>query len=165
VEQFGHFSKTILVTLVQRVFFSFSAQLFLRHPGLPDVQTKNTNLGKFWRVLRGKMLGYLVAIGKFSVRLVYFVVIWYICPHFGKKNLATLAPLFSAVVCLSGTTVSRGTTFRGTTSRGTTSRGILKTVVLVERQLVDYQLVERQPRRLQQLVERQLVERQLVEFG
>jgi hypothetical protein len=30
--------------------------------GLPDFQTKNPDLGKFWRVLHWKMLGYYMAI-------------------------------------------------------------------------------------------------------
>jgi hypothetical protein len=65
--------------------------------GLPDgifFQTKNPNLGKFWRVLQWKMLVYftviwyigIVAIGYicwlfgiFVGYLVYLLVIWYIC--------------------------------------------------------------------------------------
>jgi hypothetical protein len=53
-------------------------------------QTKNPNLGKFWRVLQWKMLVYfftiwsiLRPIGIFYGHLVYFVVIWYTLPHFG----------------------------------------------------------------------------------
>jgi hypothetical protein len=53
-------------------------------------QTKNTNLGKFRRVLQWKMLVYFMAIwsilrqcGIFCGHLVYFMVIWYIFPHFG----------------------------------------------------------------------------------
>jgi hypothetical protein len=63
-------------------------------------QTKNTNLDKFWRVLRWKMLAYFMAIwsilrpsGIFYGFLVYFKVIWYILPVLVsciKKNLATL---------------------------------------------------------------------------
>jgi hypothetical protein len=48
-------------------------------------QTKNTNLGKFWRVLQWKMLLYFMAIwsilpqfGIFCGHLVYFMVSWYI---------------------------------------------------------------------------------------
>jgi hypothetical protein len=53
-------------------------------------QTKNPNLGKFWRALDWKMLVYFMAIwnilqkfGIFYDHLVYFVVIWYIFPRFG----------------------------------------------------------------------------------
>jgi hypothetical protein len=49
-------------------------------------QTKNPDLGKFWRALKWKM-EYFMAIGK-------LVTIWYIFPSFGilyqEKNLATL---------------------------------------------------------------------------
>jgi hypothetical protein len=53
-------------------------------------QTKNPNLGKFWRVLHWKMLRSLMAIwnmlrsfGKFYDHLVHFVLIWYIFSGFG----------------------------------------------------------------------------------
>jgi hypothetical protein len=53
-------------------------------------QTQNPNLGKFWRVLDGKMLLYLMAIwnvlwtfGIFYDHLVHFVFIWYIFSGFG----------------------------------------------------------------------------------
>jgi hypothetical protein len=58
---------------------------------LPDgfFQTKNPNLGKFWRVLQWKILVYFMIIWSisrpfeiFCGHLVYFVVIWYIFPHF-----------------------------------------------------------------------------------
>jgi hypothetical protein len=64
-------------------------------------QTKNPNMGKFWRVLDWKMFIYFMAIwnilwrfGIFYVRLVHFVLIWYIFPVLvscTKKNLATLS--------------------------------------------------------------------------
>jgi hypothetical protein len=48
------------------------------------LQTKNPNLGKFWRVLQWKILVYIMVIwsifrpfGLFSVHLVYFQAIWY----------------------------------------------------------------------------------------
>jgi hypothetical protein len=53
-------------------------------------QTKNPNLGKFWRVLQWKRLVYFM--DTFSIlrpleifygHLVYFVVIWYIFSRFG----------------------------------------------------------------------------------
>jgi hypothetical protein len=63
---------------------------------LPDgfcFQTKNTNLGKFWRVLQWKLLVYLMAIWSIYSHLVYFVaiwkhfmVIWYIFPRFGMLH-------------------------------------------------------------------------------
>jgi hypothetical protein len=53
-------------------------------------QTKNPNLGKFWRALDLKMLIYFMAIwsilqpfGIFHDLLVQFVFIWYIFPGFG----------------------------------------------------------------------------------
>jgi hypothetical protein len=53
-------------------------------------QTKNRNLGKFWRVLQWKMLVYFMDIWSilqtfyiFHDHLVYQVVIWYIFPRFG----------------------------------------------------------------------------------
>jgi hypothetical protein len=63
-------------------------------------QTKNANLGKFWRVLQWKMLVYfrdtwsiLRSFVIFYWHLVYFVVIWYNFPVLvfcTKKYLATL---------------------------------------------------------------------------
>jgi hypothetical protein len=41
-------------------------------------QTKNTTLGKFWRVLQWKMLGHFIAIWS-----TYLTVIWYIMRLFG----------------------------------------------------------------------------------
>jgi hypothetical protein len=53
-------------------------------------QTKNTNLGKFWRATDWKMLIYIMAIWnilqtleKFYDNLVHFVFIWYIFAGFG----------------------------------------------------------------------------------
>jgi hypothetical protein len=52
-------------------------------------QTKNQNLGIFWRVLQWKMFVYFVDIwpilqlfGILYGQLVYLVVIWYIFPRF-----------------------------------------------------------------------------------
>jgi hypothetical protein len=42
-----------------------------------SLQTKNTNLGKFWRALEVKMLMYLRAIWNIWI-LGYFMTIWYI---------------------------------------------------------------------------------------
>jgi hypothetical protein len=68
-------------------------------------QTKNPNLGKFWRALNWTMVIYFMAIwnGIFFYHLVHFVFIWYILGSFvfiwyhfpvlvscTKKNLATL---------------------------------------------------------------------------
>jgi hypothetical protein len=60
-------------------------------------QTKNPNLGKFWRVLEWKILVSFMTIWSvlrpleiLNGNLVYFVVIWYIFPRFG--DLATLLP-------------------------------------------------------------------------
>jgi hypothetical protein len=77
---------------------------------LPDgcFQTKNPNLGKFWRVLEWKMLVYFMAIwnilpsfGIFYDHLEYCTIIWYILrpfgnvvvicyifPHFGTYNVS-----------------------------------------------------------------------------
>jgi hypothetical protein len=41
-------------------------------------QNKNSNLGKFWKVLQWKMLVFLWSLGLFYGYLVYFVAIWYI---------------------------------------------------------------------------------------
>jgi hypothetical protein len=53
-------------------------------------QTKNPNLGKFWRGLQWKILVYFMAIWSilrpfdiFYGHLVHFVVIWYIFARFG----------------------------------------------------------------------------------
>jgi hypothetical protein len=53
-------------------------------------QTKNSNLGKFWRALDGKMFIYFIAIwnilrtfGKFYEHLVDFELIWCIFSGFG----------------------------------------------------------------------------------
>jgi hypothetical protein len=53
-------------------------------------QTKNPNLGKFWRVLLWKILVCFMTIWSilrpleiYYGHLVYFVVIWYIFPRFG----------------------------------------------------------------------------------
>jgi hypothetical protein len=63
-------------------------------------QTKNPNLGKFWRALEWKMFVYFMTIwnillpfGIIYGLLVKFVIIWYIFPilHvWTMKNLATL---------------------------------------------------------------------------
>jgi hypothetical protein len=62
-------------------------------------QTKNPNLGKFWRVLQWKMLVYFRTIWSilrpleiFYGQVVYFVFIWYILVCCTEKNLATLCP-------------------------------------------------------------------------
>jgi hypothetical protein len=54
-------------------------------------QSKNPNLGKFWRALYSKMLIYFMAIwnilrtfGIFYDHLVHFVFIWYIFSGFGN---------------------------------------------------------------------------------
>jgi hypothetical protein len=70
-------------------------------------QTKNPNLGKFWRVLLWKILVYFMAIWStlrplkiFYGHFVYFVVIWYIFPRFDildQKNLATLLAMIVGV--------------------------------------------------------------------
>jgi hypothetical protein len=55
-------------------------------------QTKNPNLGKFWRVLQWKILVYLMTIWsilrplkKCYGHLVYFAVVWYISPRLGNS--------------------------------------------------------------------------------
>jgi hypothetical protein len=65
-------------------------------------QTKNPNLGKFWRVLQWKMFAFLCPFGLFYGHWKHFMTIWYILWSFGtflpvlvccsKKNLATLRP-------------------------------------------------------------------------
>jgi hypothetical protein len=41
-------------------------------------QIKNTNLGKFWKVLQRKMLVFLWSFRLFYSQMVYFMAIWYI---------------------------------------------------------------------------------------
>jgi hypothetical protein len=48
-------------------------------------QTKNPDLGKFWRVLEWKMLVYFTVI--WYILKVYFVAIWYIFPRLGMLHL------------------------------------------------------------------------------
>jgi hypothetical protein len=68
-----------------------------------SIQTKNLNVGKFWRALDWKMLIYLHILwplGIFCRHLGHFMTIWYILCSFGtlfpvlvsctKNNLATL---------------------------------------------------------------------------
>jgi hypothetical protein len=58
-------------------------------------QTKNPNSGKFGHSCNGRFWYILWPFDKFSARLAYFVVIWYIFPvlvHCTKKNLATPNP-------------------------------------------------------------------------
>jgi hypothetical protein len=45
-------------------------------------QTKNTNLGKFWRVLQRKMLVYIMAIWSILRPFGIFMTIWYILCSF-----------------------------------------------------------------------------------
>jgi hypothetical protein len=59
-----------------------------------SLQTKNYNLGKFWRAVGGKMLIYFKAIWKilrtfgiFYDHLVQFVFLWYILSGFGAMFL------------------------------------------------------------------------------
>jgi hypothetical protein len=92
--------KTHLVTLAFAATTAQGCQMV-------SFQTKNLNLGKFWRVLEWKILLYFMAVwsvlwsfGILCGHLVYFIVIWYILWSFGKfstvlvrctkKNLATL---------------------------------------------------------------------------
>jgi hypothetical protein len=98
-------------TVFSRHFFPpFFATLDLDlETGLPDgiFSNQKSQYGKFWRVLRWKMLAYFMAIwytlwlfGIFFPLLVYFVAIWYILYSFGtvfpvlvsctEKDLATL---------------------------------------------------------------------------
>jgi hypothetical protein len=46
-------------------------------------QTKNPNLGKFWRSMQWKMVDYFIAIWSIFCHLVYFIAIWYILWTFG----------------------------------------------------------------------------------
>jgi hypothetical protein len=57
-------------------------------------QTKNSNLGKLWRVLLWKILLYFMTVWPilrpleiFHFHLIYFVAIWYIVPRFGILDL------------------------------------------------------------------------------
>jgi hypothetical protein len=94
---------------VHLVHFSRFGMLYQEKSGNPaynpgcqmvSFQTKNPNLGKYWRALDWKMLIYFMAIwnilqtfGIFYDQLVHFGFIWYIFPVLvscPKKNLATL---------------------------------------------------------------------------
>jgi hypothetical protein len=81
------------LTLVH-LFSIFASQRFFSPVELGcqmvTFQTKNPNLGKFWRAIDGKMLTYFMAtwnilqtFGIFCDHLVHFVFIWYIFSGFG----------------------------------------------------------------------------------
>jgi hypothetical protein len=56
-------------------------------------KTKNTKMGKFWRVLQWEILVYFMTIWSMYIfygHLVSFTAIWYILWLFGCTNLATL---------------------------------------------------------------------------
>jgi hypothetical protein len=84
------------------IFFSLISSFFLFSRALQDCQTvyfqtKNPNLGKFWRGSDWKMLinfraiwNTLRAFGIFYDHWVHFVFVWYILVSCTKKNLATL---------------------------------------------------------------------------
>jgi hypothetical protein len=64
-------------------------------------QTKNSNLGTFWRVLQCKMsdVHILLAIGVFYNHLIYYMVIWYILQPFCKYcgDLVYFSPVWYIV--------------------------------------------------------------------
>jgi hypothetical protein len=71
-------------------------------------QTKNSNLGKFWRALEWKMLVYFMTIlsilrpnGIVYGSLAHFVVIWYAFSRFGMLYREKFGPfgIFNAVWC------------------------------------------------------------------
>jgi hypothetical protein len=93
-----------------RLFAQFVVITFLKHKSsrlpfsqgcqMAYFQTKNTDWGKFWRVLQWKMSVYYVHVVYFTASRYIFVTIWYILWLFcifitilvkcTKKNLATL---------------------------------------------------------------------------
>jgi hypothetical protein len=84
-------SWSALVTLPQHEVI-LHAYIITSRQGCQMVcfQTKNPNLGKFWRVFLWKILVYFMTIWSIlrsseilNGHLVYFVVIWYIFPNFG----------------------------------------------------------------------------------
>jgi hypothetical protein len=97
-----HWPIQALVLLSTR-FGTFNRSVcFVQGCQMVYFQTKNSNLGKFWRVLQRKMLVYFMSMfGLFYGHWKYVTAIWYILWPFGlffpvlvcctKKNLATLA--------------------------------------------------------------------------
>jgi hypothetical protein len=65
-----------------RVRFSLSETSVARWHA--HFQTKNTDLGKFWKVLQWKMLAFLWPFCLFNGQMVYFMAIWYILGSFGN---------------------------------------------------------------------------------
>jgi hypothetical protein len=86
-------------------------------------QTKNPNLGKFWKALDWKMLIYFMPIlnilptfGIFYNHSAHFAFIWHISPVLvscAKKNLATLPQIPNGVLSTSAN-FADGVTNRGT---------------------------------------------------
>jgi hypothetical protein len=69
-------------------------------------QTKNPNLGKFWKYLQWKILVYFMTIWSifrpcciFYRIVAYFVVIWYISPVLVNCTTQSLATLVMAMSC------------------------------------------------------------------
>jgi hypothetical protein len=95
-----HFEQITHVLSVNIVRNGFMKSAPVQGCQMVCFQTKNPNLGKFWRTLDWKMLIYFMdnrnilwPLGTFSVDLVHFVLIWYIFPVLvsrTNKNLATL---------------------------------------------------------------------------
>jgi hypothetical protein len=84
---FGRFLKPHLVTLLDSNPIRIKT---IQVCQMAHFQTKNSNLGKFWKDMHWKMLVCFMAIwsilrlfGIFWGHLVYFMVIWYIFSHFG----------------------------------------------------------------------------------
>jgi hypothetical protein len=80
-----HLNEQIYLT--RRRWSVLQQNVFTQGCQMVSFQTKNPNLGKFWRALDWKMLIYFMAIwnilqtfGIFYDRLVNFVFIWYIFP-------------------------------------------------------------------------------------
>jgi hypothetical protein len=65
-------------------FYDMSTLMIAQGCQMVLFQTKNSNLGKFWRVLGGKMLIYLWPLGIFYGPLGYFMTIQYILCSFGN---------------------------------------------------------------------------------
>jgi hypothetical protein len=86
---------------------TYICTLFAHTSGLPEGQTKNPNLGNFWKVLKWKVLVYRIAIcyilwpfGIYYGHFVYFVVVWYIFSRFGRlyeEKSGSTATLYSII--------------------------------------------------------------------
>jgi hypothetical protein len=89
-------SRVKLGEKVQKNFWK--KNIYLHRCQMVYFQTKNPNLGKFWRELQWKMLVFLWTFGLLYGHLVYFMDIWYIFRTFGLPFLRTFEIFWSNLV-------------------------------------------------------------------